>query len=190
MARPTPVLPLVASTMRPPGLSRPSRSAASIIATPMRSLTEPPGLKNSALAQIGVLRPTDTRFSRMSGVQPIVSRTLAYALAWGGRSAAATGVGHRLGRWRRRVPALGRIPARRGVAARRRVPAHGGTRDGLRLGNGDGGRHGGGGPRLGRLRMPELDRLGEQRGNGDAVPLRGRVGPPRRPPPPRPVPPP
>src|SRR2546427_5509 len=170
MARPTPVLPLVASTMRPPGLSRPSRSAASIIATPIRSLTEPPGLKNSALAQIGVLRPTDTRFSRMSGVQPIVSRTVAYGLAWGGRSAAATGVGHRLGRWRRRVPALRRIPTRRGVpaqhgvAARRRVPAHGGTSDGLWLGNGDGGRGGGGGPRAGRPRKAGIGRPGGKTG--------------------------
>jgi len=43
------VLPLVASTMVPPCLSRPSFSAASIIATPMRSFTELPGLSCSAL---------------------------------------------------------------------------------------------------------------------------------------------
>jgi len=48
MASPTPVLPLVPSTMTPPGFNRPSRSAASMIARPMRSFTEPPGLKNSA----------------------------------------------------------------------------------------------------------------------------------------------
>jgi len=77
MARPTPVLPEVASTINPPGLSRPSRSAASIIATPMRSFTEPPGLKNSALAYTGVRMPCVTAFSRTRGVQPIVSRTLA-----------------------------------------------------------------------------------------------------------------
>ena len=35
----------------PPGLSRPSRSAASIIGRPMRSLTEPPGLSISILAR-------------------------------------------------------------------------------------------------------------------------------------------
>ena len=35
----------------PPGLSRPSRSAASIIGRPMRSLTEPPGLSISSLAR-------------------------------------------------------------------------------------------------------------------------------------------
>ena len=50
MARPWPVLPLVGSMMVPPGLSRPARSAASIIGRPMRSLTEPPGLSISILA--------------------------------------------------------------------------------------------------------------------------------------------
>ena len=45
-----PVLPLVASTIVVrPGSMRPSRSAASIIATPMRSLTLPPGLNASSL---------------------------------------------------------------------------------------------------------------------------------------------
>ena len=45
-----PVLPLVASTIVVlPGSIRPSASAASIIATPMRSLTEPPGLYISSL---------------------------------------------------------------------------------------------------------------------------------------------
>jgi hypothetical protein len=47
-----PVLPLVASTIVVlPGSIRPSRSAASIIATPIRSLTEPPGLSISSLAK-------------------------------------------------------------------------------------------------------------------------------------------
>ena len=46
-----PVLPLVASTIVVrPGSIRPSASAASIIATPMRSLTEPPGLSISSFA--------------------------------------------------------------------------------------------------------------------------------------------
>ncbi len=48
-----PVLPLVASTIVVrPGSIRPSASAASIMATPMRSLTEPPGLNISSLAKI------------------------------------------------------------------------------------------------------------------------------------------
>jgi len=37
--------------MVPPGLSSPDRSAASIIRTAIRSLTEPPGLKYSTLAR-------------------------------------------------------------------------------------------------------------------------------------------
>ena len=46
-----PVLPLVASTIVVlPGSIRPSRSAASIIATPIRSFTLPPGLNASSLA--------------------------------------------------------------------------------------------------------------------------------------------
>src|SRR5580693_492812 len=46
-----PVLPLVASTIVVrPGSIRPSASAASIIATPILSLTLPPGLKASSLA--------------------------------------------------------------------------------------------------------------------------------------------
>jgi hypothetical protein len=49
MASPTPVLPLVPSTMVPPGRSSPLRSASSMIAIPIRSLTEPPGLAYSAL---------------------------------------------------------------------------------------------------------------------------------------------
>ena len=48
IASPTPVLPLVPSTIVPPGYSRPSRSARSIIGIPMRSFIDPPGLKNSA----------------------------------------------------------------------------------------------------------------------------------------------
>ncbi len=44
-----PVLPDVASTIVVrPGSIRPSASAASIIATPMRSFTDPPGLNASS----------------------------------------------------------------------------------------------------------------------------------------------
>src|SRR3954453_1403205 len=47
-----PVLPDVASTIVVrPGSMRPSFSAASIIATPIRSFTEPPGLKYSSFTQ-------------------------------------------------------------------------------------------------------------------------------------------
>ena len=44
------MLPLVASTMVPPGFSAPLFSAASMIAIPMRSFTDPPGFSCSALA--------------------------------------------------------------------------------------------------------------------------------------------
>ena len=45
------MLPLVGSMIVPPGLSRPSRSAASIIGSPIRSFTEPPGLSISSFAR-------------------------------------------------------------------------------------------------------------------------------------------
>ena len=44
------MLPLVGSTITPPGFSRPARSAASIIGSAMRSFTEPPGFMCSSLA--------------------------------------------------------------------------------------------------------------------------------------------
>src|SRR5215469_13797402 len=50
MASPTPVFPDVGSTMMPPGFSSPDCSAASIMRSAIRSLTEPPGLKYSTLA--------------------------------------------------------------------------------------------------------------------------------------------
>src|SRR3954454_11958167 len=48
----------------------PSRSAASIIATPIRSLTEPPGLKNSSFATTSPGRSPARRGSTTSGVLP------------------------------------------------------------------------------------------------------------------------
>jgi len=42
MARPTPVLPEVGSTIVPPARNQPRRSASSIIRMPIRSFTEPP----------------------------------------------------------------------------------------------------------------------------------------------------
>src|SRR3954464_8016321 len=74
MARPVPVLPDVGSTMVPPGLSLPSRSAASISATATRSLMDPPGLSDSTLATICGVRPAPRRDRRTSGVAPTASR--------------------------------------------------------------------------------------------------------------------
>src|SRR5579885_596265 len=70
-----PVLPLVGSTIVAPGARRPSRSAASTIATAMRSLTLPAGLSDSSLPSTVALRGPGSRFSRTSGVLPTSSST-------------------------------------------------------------------------------------------------------------------
>src|SRR2546421_7160313 len=75
MARPTPVLPDVGSTIVPPCFSNPSRSAASVIATAGRSFTEPPGLLVSILTMRSQVRPRLMRGTRTSGVSPMRPRT-------------------------------------------------------------------------------------------------------------------
>ncbi len=73
-----PVLPLVGSTITVlPGVIRPSRSAASIIARPMRSFTLSAGFWLSSFTTICAGAPAQTRFSRTSGVRPTSSVTLA-----------------------------------------------------------------------------------------------------------------
>ena len=69
-----PVLPLVGSISVSPGLMRPDASASSTMRLPMRSLTEPPALRNSHLASSSqpVLRPM-VRILTI-GVQPMASR--------------------------------------------------------------------------------------------------------------------
>src|SRR3954454_11448558 len=81
MARPTPVLPEVGSTMVPPGFSFPSRSAASIIGRPMRSFTEPPGFRYSSFARICAPPVGLSLSSRTIGVPPTSSRMLGYSRA-------------------------------------------------------------------------------------------------------------
>ena len=61
------MLPDVGSTIVPPGLSRPSRSAASTIATAGRSFTDPPGFVVSILAMRSHVSPRPIRGSRTSG---------------------------------------------------------------------------------------------------------------------------
>jgi hypothetical protein len=76
-ARPTPVLPDVASMIVDrPGCRRPARSAASIIASAGRSLTEPPGFSCSHLASTVAAPAPGSRRSRTSGVRPICARML------------------------------------------------------------------------------------------------------------------
>ena len=72
-----PVLPLVASTIVVrPGSIRPSRSAASIIATPIRSLTLPPGLNASSLANSSTSLSPAILASCTIGVRPTRSAML------------------------------------------------------------------------------------------------------------------
>src|SRR4051812_6176980 len=72
-ARPSPVLPAVASTIVPPGCSFPSRSAASIIESAIRSLIDPLGLKFSSLRK-SWHGPVSIRVISTSGVSPISER--------------------------------------------------------------------------------------------------------------------
>ena len=73
-ARPTPVLPLVGSMIVAPGLSTPSFSAASTIASAMRSFTLPPGLKNSPFASAFAPPLFSLPEISTSGVPPTFSR--------------------------------------------------------------------------------------------------------------------
>ena len=56
----------------------PRRSASSIIAIPMRSLTLPKGLKNSHFSRMTASKPAVTLFNLTSGVRPTVSTMLLY----------------------------------------------------------------------------------------------------------------
>src|SRR5689334_8534293 len=78
IARPTPVLPDVGSTIVPPGRRCPSRSAASIIARPIRSFTEPPGFRYSSFARIVPGTSREIRSRRTIGVPPTSSSTPGY----------------------------------------------------------------------------------------------------------------
>ncbi|MNT03643.1 hypothetical protein D3C72_1381900 [compost metagenome] len=73
-----PVLPEVGSTRIEPGRILPACSSASIMATPIRSLTEASGLKNSSLASTVALGASSAvrLGSRTRGVSPMVSMML------------------------------------------------------------------------------------------------------------------
>ena len=75
------MLPDVGSMIVPPGLSSPSRSAASIMATAGRSLTLPPGLKNSSLRATVARMSWPVVSSRTRGVLPI--RSSSESAIWG-----------------------------------------------------------------------------------------------------------
>ena len=76
MARPIPVLPLVASKMVLPLINAPDFSASSIIFKAGRSLMDPPGLSPSSLASISTSMPDVSRAMETRGVLPILSRIL------------------------------------------------------------------------------------------------------------------
>ncbi len=75
MASAMPVLPEVASMTVWPGFSVPLRSASLMMAKASRSFTEAIGLNDSTLTYISTWSGP-MRFSRMTGVLPIVSRIL------------------------------------------------------------------------------------------------------------------
>src|SRR5207248_2609954 len=69
------------STIVPPGFSFPSRSAASIIARPIRSLTDPPGFRYSSFARSRAPPSGDSRSRRTIGVSPTRSISVGYSRA-------------------------------------------------------------------------------------------------------------
>jgi hypothetical protein len=73
-ANPSPVLPAVASTIVLPGLILPSRSAASIIESPIRSLIEPAGFWFSSFRN-SRQGPASSFVASIIGVLPIIART-------------------------------------------------------------------------------------------------------------------
>src|SRR5688572_29001279 len=75
MASDDPVLPPVYSITRMPGFSVPRRSAPSIIASAIRSLYEPVGLKYSSLTTTSAESGWTRRCRRTTGVEPIVLST-------------------------------------------------------------------------------------------------------------------
>ncbi|GAC1581273.1 MAG: hypothetical protein NVS3B27_23980 [Novosphingobium sp.] len=83
------MLPLVGSTItESPGATLPSASAASIIATPIRSFTEPPGLRYSSLTQTSPSSSDPRRRNATSGVPPTVADASGLILSVGAPLAA------------------------------------------------------------------------------------------------------
>jgi hypothetical protein len=88
----TPVFPLVPSTMVPPGWSVPRASAAATMASPMRSLTEPPGSGTRTCRRPGCGGPRRSGAGARGGSIPTRSRTEST-----GRSEAGASGGRRSG---------------------------------------------------------------------------------------------
>ena len=75
-----PVVPDVYSTTVPPGASRPSAAARSTIARAIRSFMLPVGLADSSFATTRAAPAGTTRWSSISGVLPIASRSWRLAM--------------------------------------------------------------------------------------------------------------
>ena len=75
MANDEPVLPPVYSTTRIPGRNAPRRSAPSIMASAIRSLYDPVGLKYSSFTKTSAEPRVTSRCRCTSGVRPIVRST-------------------------------------------------------------------------------------------------------------------
>jgi hypothetical protein len=73
-ASPMPVLPLVGSTMTPPGFKSPRFSPSSIMARAIRSFTLESGLRDSSFTTTSAFMPAVSLFKRTSGVLPMSSR--------------------------------------------------------------------------------------------------------------------
>src|SRR4051794_37880052 len=122
-----PVLPDVASTIVVrPGSMRPSRSAASTIAMPIRSLTEPPGLYISSLANSCAPASGARRLSWTIGVRPTCAAMLIGIADIGRSSLPAAVVRPRRGRGRaRRSGDQGAEAGLRGLLAGLALDGHG-----------------------------------------------------------------
>ncbi len=78
MASEMPVLPDVGSSTVAPGVSSPSASAFSIMASAGRSLIEPVGLRSSSLAHSRTCGAGDSEGSPTSGVSPTAASRESY----------------------------------------------------------------------------------------------------------------
>src|SRR5687768_5115283 len=107
-ASPIPVLPAVPSTTTPPGWRSPRCSASRIMYFAARSLTEPPGFRNSALPSTVQPVSSDALRSRISGVLPTASvnssrTSTGRLLRFGGREASGAADRRRVARVERQL---------------------------------------------------------------------------------------
>src|SRR5512141_2789559 len=127
-----PVFPDVGSSRTVSFPILPSRSAASIIETPIRSFTLPAGLRLSSLAATVARAPSITRLSRTSGVLPMVFVMSSAMRMW----EPLTGGSCRYVIWTGRVRSYADVvaPASTARDARRASPLQAALRRSVRIG--------------------------------------------------------